>query len=74
MRKKKNVETVRRLMLKKVFELGKFKFTGKFQKKMKKLRSGLLGLDFCQKCNLVQLSNSFNQKSLFQKNTVTKLD
>lgn len=48
-----------------VFKLGNFKFTGKFPKKKEKIRSGILGLDFCNKCKLVQLSNSFNQKHLF---------
>ena len=53
------------LNVKKVFELGNFKFTGKFPKVGEKIRSGVLGLDFCNKCKLVQLSKSFNQKHLF---------
>tara|TARA_B100001093_G_scaffold327992_1_gene312951 strand:+ start:157 stop:1374 length:1218 start_codon:yes stop_codon:yes gene_type:complete len=65
--RKKKCRNCKTLNVEKVFELGKFKFTGKFPKKNEKIESGVLGLDFCQKCNLVQLSNSFNQRSLFSK-------
>ena len=62
---KKKCRNCNTLNVKKVFELGNFKFTGKFPKVGEKIRSGVLGLDFCNKCKLVQLSKSFNQKHLF---------
>lgn len=54
--------------VKKVFDLGKLYFTGKFPSSSKiKLGKGILGLSFCDNCKLVQLNNSYNSNYLFSK-------
>ena len=58
----RNCKTVK---VKKIFNLGKLYFTGKFPKKKSKLGKGELGLSFCEKCSLVQLNKSYNSHYLF---------
>ena len=60
----RNCKTVK---VKKIFDLGKLYFTGKFPKKNSKLGKGELGLSFCNKCKLVQLNKSYNTSYLFSK-------
>jgi len=54
--------------VKKVFDLGKLYFTGKFPPSINsKLGKGELGLSFCDNCKLVQLNKSYDSKYLFSK-------
>ncbi len=54
--------------VKKVFDLGKLYYTGKFPSNKKvKLGKGELGLSFCKNCTLVQLNKSYNTNYLFSK-------
>ena len=54
--------------VKKVFDLGKLYYTGKFPSNKKiRLGKGELGLSFCKNCTLVQLNKSYNTNYLFSK-------
>jgi hypothetical protein len=52
-------------LLENLFSLGNLKFTGKFPKKNQKIPSGFINLVMCKKCRLVQLSNNFDLKYLY---------
>ena len=54
--------------VKKIFNLGKLYFTGKFPPTANtKLGKGSLGLSFCENCKLVQLNKSYDLNYLFSK-------
>jgi len=54
--------------VKKVFDLGKLYFTGKFPSSINtKLGKGELGLSFCDSCKLVQLNKNYDSNYLFSK-------
>ena len=50
-----------------LFNLGKFRFTGKFPKFNEKIPYGNLTLVMCKSCKLVQLKEIFNMKYLYNK-------
>jgi ubiquinone/menaquinone biosynthesis C-methylase UbiE len=50
-----------------LFDLGKFRFTGKFPKFNEKIPYGNLTLVMCKFCKLVQLKEIFNMKYLYNK-------
>jgi hypothetical protein len=58
----------KRKKVKKIFDLGKLYFTGKFPSSTNvKLGKGELGLSFCDNCKLVQLNKSYDSNYLFSK-------
>ena len=63
-----NCRNCRKNKVKKIFDLGKLYFTGKFPSSTNvKLSKGELGLSFCENCKLVQLNKSYDSKYLFSK-------
>ena len=51
--------------LRKLFSLGRLKFTGKFLLKNKFIPSGVLELIICKNCKLVQLRDNFNPSYMY---------
>lgn len=51
--------------LRKLFSLGRLKFTGKFLPKNKFIPSGVLELIICKNCKLVQLRDNFNPSYMY---------
>ena len=51
--------------LRKLFSLGRLKFTGKFLHKNKFIPSGVLELIICKNCKLVQLGDNFNPSYMY---------
>jgi hypothetical protein len=51
--------------LRKLFSLGRLKFTGKFLPKNKFIPSGVLELIICMNCKLIQLRNNFNPSYMY---------
>jgi hypothetical protein len=51
--------------LRKLFSLGRLKFTGKFLLKNKFIPSGVLELIICKNCKLVQLRDNFNPSYIY---------
>ena len=62
----KNCRSCKSTKLKKLFNLGKLSFTGKFSNKLvTNIPKAELGLIMCKECGLVQLSRNFKKRYLY---------